>query len=107
MRRARIIVISSLAVAAIAVAFAVNSESPAQAVADVRSEGGAHDVVLVQCAKRAEGFVVVAYEGSSAAPAQRSSGCAETVSLLLRDGYGLVNTGHSQDADSVNHMLVR
>lgn len=52
------------------------------------------DIVLVRCDSRGGGFQVTAYSASSSGPQKRTSECAETLSILAREGFVVRDTGY-------------
>lgn len=66
-------------------------EAPAQS-ASATGESG--EVVLMRCEVGVKQPTVRAYQASTHAPEQKSSSCAESLALLLKDGFELRETGH-------------
>ena len=107
MRKTTYAVIAT-AIASIAVALLVGAVTVgASAEAAETTTARARDVVILQCARKQDGFAVSVYEASTAAPAQRSKSCAETLSLLLRDGFVMQPIAQSDQTDVLIHALVR
>ena len=58
------------------------------------------DTVLIRCSTGGSNFSVSAYQGSTVAPAQRSSNCAENIAILAREGFTVCNIGHYDDTNA-------
>jgi hypothetical protein len=53
------------------------------------------DVVLVRCdTAGGADLLITAYQGSTTAPAKKSSSCPESLSLLIKDGFAIRDIGH-------------
>jgi len=67
------------------------------------------DVILMRCDAAATDFPVSAYQGSPGAPGKKTGGCAEHLSVLLKDGFEIRNIGHYDDAKAafVVYTLIR
>ena len=62
----------------------------------------AAEVIMMRCSTDGSSFPVKAYHGSTNAPAKRSDSCPETLSLLMRAGFHVLNVSYSDhDADFV------
>ena len=72
-----------------------------------KASGTSAEVIMLRCDTDAN-FTVKAYLGSTKAPAKRSDSCPETLSLLMRGGFHVLNVSHSDhDADFVVYTLLR
>jgi hypothetical protein len=91
----------ALAVVLAALSFGLFS-GPAEAEARNR-----YDIVFVRCDVNA-GFRVQAYTGSAAAPSRNSDNCAETISVLNRDGFSVEQVSKFDvEKGFLVYMLVR
>ena len=52
------------------------------------------DIVLIRCGTDAPQLSLTAYEGSTRAPAQKSTSCSENISLVMREGFTIKDIGH-------------
>jgi hypothetical protein len=55
------------------------------------------DVVIMRCSVVASELPVTAYQGSPAAPAKKSTNCAENLSSLMKEGFAIRDVGHYDD----------
>ncbi len=63
------------------------------------------DVVMIRCDTSSPDLRVSAYQGSAAAPAKHSGSCAESISLLLKDGFSIRDMGRYSD-QTMGYMVI-
>ena len=69
--------------------------SPSSAQSSTPSTAGPTvDIVVVRCDAAGRNPSVTAFQGSTRAPTARAPECAETLSLLMSDGFALRDVGH-------------
>jgi hypothetical protein len=62
------------------------------------------DLILMRCSSGSSGFKITSYSASASAPSKTADNCAETLSTLHRDGFGIADIGYV-DADD-GYMIV-
>lgn len=106
MKKSRLVALAGVLLVglALAVGAVISRASLAQTEsATLRAAKG--DVVLIRCETSAADLHVSAYQGSTAAPPKKSSGCAESVSLLLKDGFAIRDMGRYTD-ETKGYMVI-
>ena len=87
--------VRSIAAVVVLVAAAAGLAALVHAPAAADSRGG--DVVMIRCNVATVEPVVGSFQGSTSAPGKKSGNCAESLSLLMRDGFQIRDIGHYDD----------
>ena len=95
-------------VCAVAVLIALSARASRPSAAETAKEPAQQgsDIVMLRCATTGD-FSVLAYKGSTQAPAKRAASCPEQIALLAKDGFATVDVGYSNDAEIVVYTLER
>jgi hypothetical protein len=105
-KRRNVILTALLATALLALLLGTVSH---EAVAEKRKfTPDGRDVVLIRCSTEGLHFTTTAYQGSTVAPDKRAENCPETISLLLKEGFTIFHTAHSDvDSDYLVYTMLR
>jgi hypothetical protein len=100
-RKVRNVLLGAAAAAVVVVAVVVPLNG---ARAEESTARGGVDIVLIRCATDTTNLALSGYQGSTRAPAQKSTSCSENISLVMREGFKIKDIGH-YDFDK-NYMLI-